>query len=221
MYPSVTAYCLEFLERFEGKSLSMFLDSGGLVRVGVGMVVDPLSLAIRLPFVHRQDGTAATPEEITAAWQAVKHSRVLRHRSACGPAVQLDLIIPTADCDKLFTRRLERLVDALSYMVCEFADFKLWPADAQLALISLGWAQGPGFARRGRCAALRAACAAHDFKAAAACCGIVECSVSRNQAHRHLFTNAANVLDGALPLERLVYPAILLAPSRQPLPPGY
>lgn len=212
MHPSVASYAREFLDRFEGTSLSMYLDRSGLVRVGVGMVIDPLSLALRLPFVHRLDKSAATQEEITAAWQAVKQSRAPRERGSPGRSVPADLMLLSTTCDRLFARRLERLTEVLAYMVCEFAELPDWPADAQLALIGIGWELGPGFARRGRWPALRAACAARDFKKAAASCQIPEASVSRNHAHRHLFTNAANVLSSDKPLSQLFYPAILLAP---------
>lgn len=212
MHPSVACYAREFLDRFEGTSLSMYLDRSGLVRVGVGMVIDPLSLALRLPFVHRLDRSAATEEEVTAAWQAVKQSRAPRERSSPVPPDPGDLILQSTTCERLFARRLERLTEALAYVVCEFAELQAWPADAQLALIGIGWELGPGFARRGRWPALRAACAARDFKAAAASCHIPAASVSRNHAHRHLFTNAANAIGSNKPASQLFYPAILLAP---------
>lgn len=212
MYPSVAAYARSFLERFEGNRESMYLGEKDLVRVGVGMVIDPVSLAVRLPFVHQRDGSPASVAEISAVWHAVKQSRGRRGTWTMPPADGLELVLSQTLSSALLMRRVERLLAALSYVVPEFCQIDVWPADAQLALLGMGWVLGPGFARQSRWSALRTACAALDFKAAATTCMIVEAPPSRNHTHRHLFTNAANALEGNAPVEKLFYPTILLAP---------
>lgn len=217
MHASVSSYARTFLHQQEGTSQSMYLDGLGTVRVGSGLQIDPLSMALRLPFVHRSGGNTATPSEIEEAWQRVKDQgrrrerHFVRHRgpAALSPA---DLMLPLDLLQALSARRLERMTAAMAQMTPEFRRFEEWPADAQLALIGMGWALGPGFARHGGWPGLRAACAAQDFKLAAAQCGISQSSVRRNQAHRHLFANAGNVLLGQERVERLFYPTILLPP---------
>lgn len=44
---------------------------GGLVTTAVGVLIDPVELALPLPWV-RKDGLPATPEEIRAEWQKIK-----------------------------------------------------------------------------------------------------------------------------------------------------
>ena len=93
-----------------------------------------------------------------------------------------------------------------------FRAFESWPADAQMALLSMAWAIGP--------AALpsfhhfNAACDAMNFRAAAGFCKMTSRqpgSVPRNKANATLLLNASVVLAGesTFPRSRLFYPTDL------------
>ncbi len=75
MYPSVQSYFRIFSAPLEGCVPYMYLDVLGLVTVGVGNLVDPITLAQALPlrFKNRPGiaapGSPATPDQIAAEWQ--------------------------------------------------------------------------------------------------------------------------------------------------------
>ena len=78
-----------------------------------------------------------------------------------------------------------------------FQHFEKWPADAQLALLSMAWALGPAVAQNGafgRLKNLGTACAAEHFEAAAAACATASATGARNRANAVLFINAACVV---------------------------
>src|SRR5258708_9961472 len=72
MRDSVGSAAREFMSRFEGELPYMYLDIKGLVTTGIGDLVDPYSVAARLPWVHRLTGVSATSQEVFAAWTKVK-----------------------------------------------------------------------------------------------------------------------------------------------------
>ncbi|MGO9893202.1 MAG: hypothetical protein ACLPX8_03180, partial [Bryobacteraceae bacterium] len=96
-----------------------------------------------------------------------------------------------------------------------FQDFDTWPADAQLGLLSMAWAMGPG--GPGQFPHFSSACKSLDFNAAAAECKMNEAGnpglIPRNQANFTLFSNAAIVLageaQGGLQSSSLYYPRVL------------
>ena len=102
-----------------------------------------------------------------------------------------------------------------------FSGFDQWPADAQMAVLSMAWAMGPGFAPKWTkfCAAF-ARKDSPDFEAAAATCKMNEAGnpglIPRNNANKRLFLNASAVLDGesdgfySKPV--LYYPTICMKP---------
>ena len=103
-----------------------------------------------------------------------------------------------------------------------FQSFDTWPADAQLALLSMAWAMGPG--GPGGFPHFRAGCQALDFKTAAAQCQMNAAGnpglVPRNQANVTLFSNAAIVLageaKGSFQRPTLYYPRVLTSADLAP-----
>jgi hypothetical protein len=99
-----------------------------------------------------------------------------------------------------------------------FKDFDNWPADAQLGLLSMAWALGPGFSSSWP--KFSAACQKADFDAAAENCQMSAVGnagvIPRNRADKQLFKNAAAVLmdEDASSYRRgnLYYPTVLLKP---------
>ena len=78
-----------------------------------------------------------------------------------------------------------------------FKHFEKWPADAQLALLSMAWTLGPAAAQTGAFGQLKnlgTACAAEHFDAAAASCAMASATGARNKANAVLFINAACVV---------------------------
>lgn len=58
-------------DRFEGRIAHMYLDTKGLVTVGVGKMLRNEAAAMKLPFLRRADGGRATPSEIVTDFRAV------------------------------------------------------------------------------------------------------------------------------------------------------
>ena len=222
MKPAVATRFLSFTEPLEGLVDYMYADVKGLVTIGFGNLIDPLDVALSLPFAKKADGTPATRDEITAEWTLIKdkdnklHLRTKGHR-ACKPLTKLML---TRDAiDELCAKRL-RNNEAILKKVSAFASFDDWPADAQLGLHSMAWAMGPAFAQQGRWPGFRKPCAAADFDTAAEECKMSEVGnpglIPRNRANVHLFKNAAAVLageaDGFYVRDILYFPMVLLKP---------
>ena len=78
MFPAVQSGFPAFSAKFEGRVSYMYLDVKGLVTVGVGNLVDPVSVAQALPFRFKNKpgigapGSPATPDQIAAEWQTTQ-----------------------------------------------------------------------------------------------------------------------------------------------------
>lgn len=214
MFPQVQSSFASFSTKFEGRVPYMYLDILGLVTIGVGNLIDPLEAAQALPFRFKTTGSPATPDQIAQEWRALKNNTSLATKGyqACAALTQLDL----AD-DAIDSLILARLTQNEGFLKRQqwFQNFDTWPADAQLGLLSMAWAMGPG--GPGGFPQFRAACQRLDFATAAAQCRMNEAGnpglVPRNQANFTLFSNAAIVAAGAaLQPSTLYYPQVLTAP---------
>lgn len=222
MYPSVRAAFPTFSKKFEGRISYMYLDIKGLVTTGVGNLIDPVGLALPLPFVHKSDAAAATQDEIRADWQAVKGRPDLA--TARDYLKQFDnlttLMLTDDSIDQLVLSKLDSNVTTLKN-TAEFADLDNWPADAQLGLFSMAWAMGPAFGPG--FPSFRAACAAKDWNTAATQSHMNDTNnpglTQRNAANYTLFSNAAQVVAQGLDFTVLQYPADL-ASGAQPVQPA-
>jgi hypothetical protein len=92
-----------------------------------------------------------------------------------------------------------------------FREWDTWPADAQLAVLSMAWAMGSGFTAKWP--RFTTACRARDWLAAAADCRMKEEGnpgiVPRNDANQLLLRNAHRVDAQKLEPSRLFYPDVL------------
>ena len=224
MYSSVQSSFPTFSARFEGRVPFMYLDIKGLVTVGVGNLIDPVQAAQALPFCFKNKpgitapGSPATPDQIAEEWQTLKSNSSLatKGHTACEPITQLEL--SGEAIDSLILGRLGQNESFLKRQPW-FQNFDTWPADAQLGLLSMAWAMGPG--GPGGFPNFRVACQNMNFNTAAAECRMSEAGnpglIPRNQANLTLFSNAAIVLAGAaqgnFQLPNLYYPQLLVAPS--------
>jgi IPT/TIG domain len=212
MYPSVRSAFPSFSTRFEGRVSYMYLDIKGLVTIGVGNLIDPVSLALPLPFVHKSDLAAATQDEIQTDWQTVKGRPDLDQVKDYLQQYDALTALKLTDngIDQLVLSKLDSNEAALK-RTAEFADLDSWPADAQLGLFSMAWAMGaafgPGYPK------FRAACAAKDWNTVATESRMDDTNnpglTPRNVANHTLFSNAAQVVQQSLDFSVLQYPSDL------------
>jgi hypothetical protein len=187
----------EFNKNFEGYVPWMYLDVKTLITCGVGILIDPVSLAVNLPFT-KKDGSKASKTEIIAEWSLIKsHTELakLGHRAA---EKYCALRLSNASIDKLVINKLEQNEQYL--IEHHFPNFENWPADAQLAVLSMAWALGSNFPATWK--KLKVSCLAENWKEAALQCHINEVGNAgvkpRNAANVKLFNSAAEVKENAI-----------------------
>lgn len=163
-------------ERFEGDIPHMYRDyvgaskdpakhnpRGGYVTCGVGLLIDPVEMALALPWVRLSDGAPASAAEVREEWTRIKREPNL-NRDGAGAARKLCKLRLTPEGVRLATlAALERMLRSL---VLDFADWEEWPGDAQLAVLLLVWAVGTDLPRKWP--RLTAALRARDWGTAAA-----------------------------------------------------
>ncbi|GAB3894262.1 lysozyme [Spirosoma agri] len=223
MHTSVNQSFRAFNEPFEGVVPYMYLDILGLVTVGVGNLIDPISAALSLPFQYKNKpgittpGAPAATNVIEAEWKLLKGKQELAklHHRACAKLTNLELSEDAIN--KLIQKRLQQNESFLKRQI-PFQNFDNWPADAQLAILSMAWAMGPGNLHKWTLFA--GGCKRMDFDTAAENCRMREAGnpgvIPRNKANKHLFQNAAAVLageaDGFYQISTLYYPVWAMKP---------
>ncbi len=197
MQSAVRSAWRRFNEPLEGLTNWMYLDIKGLVTTGMGNLIDPVEAALRLTW-HTADGAIATPDAVRREWRRIKTDLPLAHLGAQAARRVATLYLDEADIDTLIFAKLDH-DEAILKANPAFADFDDWPADAQLGLLSMGWAMGPGFGAR--FPHFSTACAAGDFATAAKDCTISTIGnpgvARRNVANRQAFLLAATARDAA------------------------
>jgi GH24 family phage-related lysozyme (muramidase) len=192
MAADTRARFVPFTAPLEGVVPWMYLDVKGLVTVAIGILIDPVETALGLPFV-KKDGTAATREEIAAEWTHVKATTRLAHQGHRAAEHETKLRLTDAGVEQVVFAKLDEMWGALSQ---RFPEIATWPADAQLATLSMAWACGPWF----KFGTLETALRARDFATAAGACMISEAGnagiAPRNKANRELYLAAAKVESG-------------------------
>lgn len=203
MKPSVRSAFLDFTTPLEGAVPHLYADVKNLVTIAIGNLVDPISMARSLP-LKWSDGTRASVPEIEAEWYRVKgdeNCAKLGHRYA---AKVTHLRLSREDVEQVVFTKLDAVDVQLSK---RFPEWERWPADAQLATLSMAWACGAAFAFP----KLEAALKRRDFDTAARECKMNEAGnpglKPRNAANRLLYTNAARVLSQGLDPFVLCWPA--------------
>ncbi len=220
MKESVRSTFYDFNAPYEGEVPWFYQDLKGLVSIGVGILADPIQLALNLPLVH-PDGTPADRAAIAAEWLRIKNlppddkgrtAAMLGHLYA-KPHTRLRL---TKEGLRLTLEG--KLNQGEQILKQGFPEFEMWPADAQLATLSMMLACGPALwmptVGPNYWPKLTAALRAWDFTTAA-----VECFLKqekefpglkpRNVANRILYENAAIVNAHCLNPEVLRWPKTL------------
>lgn len=208
MHAIVKIVFSNFTAKFEGSIPHMYLDVLGLVTVARGNLIDPIGMAMSLPF--EREGVRVSQSEIAAEWRNVKARQDLARVGARSFKAITTLRLSDKSIEDLV---IAKLVETETYLKKRFTDFENWPADAQLGLLSMAWAMGPGFKFKN----FEAACIRGDFITAAASCKMNEAGnpglIPRNIANAKLFTNAARVLASptAYSKKELFWPTVLPA----------
>lgn len=197
MNPAVRAQWLAFNAPLEGRVTWMYLDIEGLVTTGEGQLIDPPSVAQDMNW-NKPDGTLASRAEVLYEWLTVKNNHALAHDGAAAAEHVTALRLPESVLDADALDRAERFATILAAYP-QFAAFDMWPADAQLGVLSMAWAMGPGFPRTWP--KFSAACLAQDWLAAAANCEMDASHnpglVARNVADVSAFRRAAGGVTAA------------------------
>lgn len=154
-------------------------------------------------------GELVSPSEIADAWTKVKLQNVavpdFSQRGGFAYAGLTNLSLSMEDLKALFNRTLTSFDATLQ---SKYPGYENWPADAQLALLSMSWAMGPNF----NFPAFREAAIREDFRAAAQQSffkgggGTMENRAGRNAENVIMFTNAADVVKGGVDRDRLFFP---------------
>lgn len=206
MRQSVRDAFVKFSAEFEGTVPWLYLDILGLVTVGIGNLVDPIELAMSLPFSH-MNGYKANRDEIAEAWDTIKNAKHLAHDGHFSAEHLTDIRLTQAGIESL---ALGKLDSNWSQLLHRFDGLEDWPADAQLGLCSMAWAAGPLF----RAPLFDGYCRALDFKGAATECHFNDTNNPglrpRNAANERLFYNASNVIENGMDRNELFYPTFLL-----------
>ncbi|HWO14805.1 MAG TPA: hypothetical protein VNN80_35120 [Polyangiaceae bacterium] len=217
MHASARAGWQQYITRDEGEVAHMYLDTKGLMTVGIGNLIDPVSLATPLPFQFKAvnkakapAGRVATHAEIEAEWKFIKNHPdrakfISKGHRQCEPVTDLEL--SSANIRQLFDNKT---ADNERQLRGYFSDYDFWPADAQIALMAMAWGLGAGFPARWP--KFTAACRKKDFDAAAADSRVKTWRAHRNEGSLRLFGNAARVLANPdfYTATTLYYPRILL-----------
>jgi hypothetical protein len=210
MHDSVWKAYPTFTAQFEGITPFMYTDKKGYVTTGIGNLIENLTTHEPTPDSFtlgwkRPDGSLASQQEILDAWHAVK---------AAWPKVQsiASQALTTLRLDKGAIARLvaSKLEQHEAYLRKKYPGYDSWPADAQLGLLSMSWAMGPGFDFPKFSAAVNRP--RPDFKAAAAASTIHDPGnpiEGRNTANKQLFLNADSVLEAGHDISALLYPRAL------------
>lgn len=142
----------DFARDLEGRVNCMYLDAAeplGLVTTGLGNLIDPIDLALHLPWINQDAGRPATQSEVIANWNAVK---AMQPNKLKGLPLRSssDLILDDAALDELV---LQRLQNNHAIMLRRWPSLESWPLDAELFVHSWAWAVGANAAypRMTRC----------------------------------------------------------------------
>jgi hypothetical protein len=208
-HTSVRNGFLAFSQPLEGRVRWMYLDIKGLVTTGVGNLIDPVTSALKLPFVHKSDGSPANEAEIGAEWQRLKGNQALAQKGHTACEAITELRLTDVAVDQLVLAKFDGNDRVLRQA---FSNWNEWPADAQLGAHSMAWA-GAGFPVKWP--KFKAAAEARNWKAVAAESHIDETGnpgvKARSAAHDQLFHNADVVESSDLDRATLHYPQTLLA----------
>lgn len=143
MYDSVRNGWVAFNAPIESVCGWMYLDKKRLVTCGMGDLVDPIAMALTLPW-QRPDGSAAAIDEVSAAWRLVKSRVDLADAGGRAFASLTTIRLSPQVITNLVSKKLVAMEATLRSRP-SFAAYDTWPADAQMGILSMSWAMGELF----------------------------------------------------------------------------
>jgi peptidoglycan hydrolase-like protein with peptidoglycan-binding domain len=134
---------------FEGNTDWPYTDIKGLVSTGDGNLIDPLPLALELPWTLLDGKTPASPAQVTADFNTLKANYAAKKAAGLPPPSAYEqrgltqIRLPQVAIGDLMAKKLR---GNHSVLQSQYPSIASWPADAQMAMHSLSWAWGPSFA---------------------------------------------------------------------------
>lgn len=171
-------------ERWEGKFSHMYLDSMGLVTVGIGKMLPDCAAAQQLRFVRRSNGATAITAEITTDFNEVSQQTAGKPAPTYKKYKQLDLP------DDVIYALLKTEVNGFeANLKSNFKGYNMYPVSAKRALLDMIYNLGSaGFVKFEQ---LKKAAESHDWEEAARECHRKKISEERNNWTRDLFLASA------------------------------
>ncbi|WP_329453271.1 peptidoglycan-binding protein (plasmid) [Streptomyces sp. NBC_01724] len=220
MQQSVRDYWITFNDPLEGRVNFMYLDVKGYVSTGIGNKIDEtardnfaptaqereksLAAASSLRWLVNDVDTVATPEEIAEDWDRVKSHLELASQGHGAFRPHTRLHLEDNEIDRHVFAKLDEMECVLLEQRGEhFGGFVSWPANAQLATMSMCWAMGPKF----RFPKFQEHVKARSWVGAADECHFtpdVGTIIIRNKLDRAHFLFARDVEDQGLPMDQIV-----------------
>jgi hypothetical protein len=154
MYTNVAAIIRRFLSLYEGELREMYIDNRGLVTTGVGNLLQTPEEANRYKWEIPGGGPASAPD-VAAEYQRVSSPdtkikipnwAVMGGGNFINAAKQLKIVtlqLTTDSYAKIFNDKLTGLESTMKGTP-GFEEYEKYPADAQLGVLSLIWANGAG-----------------------------------------------------------------------------
>lgn len=174
----------------EGRISHLYLDTKGLVTIGIGTMLPNVAAAQALRFVVRSTQAAATAKEIETDFKAVLAQPAAQLAAKYRAHTLLDM--PDDQIDALLDVEINTRQAALRE---NFAGYDDYPAGAKRALLDMVFNLGMGSASKGNgllaFKTMKAAIDQRDWKKAAAACHRQGPSEARNQWTRDRFLESA------------------------------
>jgi len=171
----------EHLIRGEGSISHMYLDTVGLVTVGVGNMLSDAVSAAALPFVRRSTGSAANAFEIEEEFDLVRALEKGMLAQRYEDFTSLDL--PEIEIHRLLDDRIEEFESGL---IEDFPGYESFPEEAQIGLLDMVFNLGRSGLNRKFPTFCRAA-REQDWMTCAEECQRRGISDARNQETQELF----------------------------------
>jgi hypothetical protein len=208
MHPSVATALPGFLKQYEGKVNFMYLDVKGLVTIGIGNLIDPVNLALKLEFGTKGGGGPVSGGDVISEWNTVKARTDLMGKGSAGFGAITRLQLTDKGIETMVNdhaKAIESYITTNASAQKYYSNFPNWPADAQMALIGIAWGVMPlpqfGWHK------FPEACKIEDWETAANECKITSAiATGRNEAHKLMFLNAAAVKANGDPISQLCWP---------------
>jgi GH24 family phage-related lysozyme (muramidase) len=227
LHESVLDIFPSFSREFEGYVNHMYLDVKGLRTTGIGNLINDLNSVMVLPWRIGEEGPRASSGEVMEHWNYLKTRQDLasRHYKYAKDAfIQRFGHVLTLSDEAIDDLVEKKLLANAAHAAKQWNNFPFFPADAQLALMSLYWALGsltkfPNCARLvskedwlGCAAGAPAKTTDRGWQAASYACKIKEEGnagiIPRNKANVMLFRNAADSVPYGLPVGQLLWPSV-------------